>query len=156
MREVVMVQALVWSIVFHMRLRSRISVADWLNKRALAVERLGPPLLLLRSGVPCREAALLIQLGGLGSAVSSPSGVWGDAPAANAAGFTHFKLYSGLSGGKILRYFEGVLILIILIFSKIGLCLEPCFLGRLAHAEWKQAITLGDVFERLFLEKARQ
>jgi len=29
---------------------------------------------------PCREAAPSTQLGGLGSAVSSPSGVWGEAP----------------------------------------------------------------------------
>jgi len=31
--------------------------------------------------LPCREAAPQFQLGGLGSAVSSPSGVWGGAPA---------------------------------------------------------------------------
>jgi len=32
------------------------------------------------------EVGPLIQLGGLGSAVSSPSGVWGKAPAANDFG----------------------------------------------------------------------
>jgi hypothetical protein len=36
-----------------------------------------------------------------------------------------------------------MLILMILSFSKIDLCLEPCFFGRLAHTELKQAITLG-------------
>jgi hypothetical protein len=41
-------------------------------------------------------------------------------------------------------------------FKKIGLCLKTCFHGRLAHTELKRAITLGDVFERLFLEKAPQ
>ena len=50
-------------------------VADWLNKKALAVERLGPPLITPRNGVRWREAAHLKPARGLGSAVSSPSGV---------------------------------------------------------------------------------
>jgi hypothetical protein len=54
-----MVQAVVWSLLLHMRLKSQTSVADWLSKKALAVETFGPPLLMPRNGVPCREADLL-------------------------------------------------------------------------------------------------
>jgi len=39
------------------------------------------PTLPQPSPSPCREAAPPIQLGVLGSAVSSPSGIWGGAPA---------------------------------------------------------------------------
>jgi hypothetical protein len=79
-------------------------MADWLNKKALAVERLGP-LHMPRSVVLYREAApILIQLGGLGSAVSSQYVGPGVKPQPPTV-FTHLKLYSGLSGCDILRYF---------------------------------------------------
>ena len=52
------------------------AVADWLNRKALAVDRVGPPILTPLSGVPsCREAAPLIQLGDLGERYKLPQ--WG-------------------------------------------------------------------------------
>jgi len=43
------------------------------------------------------EVGPLIQIGGLGSAISSPSGVWGEAPAAND--FGAFSGWRNAAGG---------------------------------------------------------
>jgi hypothetical protein len=85
MRAVAMVQAVVWS------------VAEWLDKKALAVERLSPTS-FWRVAARLPRSGPSIQLGGLGSAVRSPRGVWGIAPAPTV--FMHFKLCSDLSGGR--------------------------------------------------------
>jgi hypothetical protein len=71
MREVAVAQA----VVCQMCLSSRLSVANWLNKKALAVERLGPPFLIPHSGVPCREAAPLYPARGSGERCKLPQ--WG-------------------------------------------------------------------------------
>jgi hypothetical protein len=103
-------------------------VADWLNKKARAVERLGPPFLRPRSGPPLNAP------GGLGSVVSSPSGIWGKAPADN--GF--LRISNCIPAFLQVTYFEtfwGCADYDDTEFQQDTPMFRKSFLGRLAHTE---------------------
>jgi hypothetical protein len=58
-------------------------MADWPSKKAVAVERFGPPSLYRVVASSAAKRVSFNPVRGSGSAVSSLSGVWGESAAAN-------------------------------------------------------------------------